>query len=160
MKSLPFLSFLTVVFLAAGTLPAEDCGGLPAAPVPAPHAVLSLASGSTTPVLTIRSKGAEGVIGGFEGGTVIKADGAFYAYLTEMMAGWATRLALWSSPDGDHWTRVATLFSSSGDTTGKDRRAALWAAMPVFNPDEAPMESFLCGLSLQAQYAHGLVREL
>jgi len=135
MKSLSFPTLFTFVLLATATLRAEDCGALPATPTPTSHLVLSLASGSTSPVLTVRSKGAEGVVGGFEGGTVIKADGAFYAFLTEMMAGWATRLALWTSPDGENWTRIATLYTSSGDLTGQDRRAALWAAMPVFDPD-------------------------
>jgi hypothetical protein len=35
-----------------------------------------------------------------------------------------------------HWRRVGTLFSSSGDNTGTDPRAALWAPMPVYNSTE------------------------
>jgi hypothetical protein len=142
MRSPTFLSFFTFVFLAAGTGSAEDCGALPATRIPTPHVVLSVASDSTSPVLTIRSKGAEGVIGGFEGGTVVKADGSFHAFLTEMMAGYATRLALWTSLDGDHWSRIGTLFSSSGDYTGEDRRASLWAAMPIYDSDRGEWNLF------------------
>jgi len=42
-------------------------------------------------------------------------------------------LAHWVSGDRLHWNRVSTLFASSGDFTGQDRRAALWAPMPVFD---------------------------
>ncbi len=45
------------------------------------------------------------------------------------------RLAHWTSTDRIHWKRVATLYESSGDFTGKDQRAALWSPMPVYDPD-------------------------
>ncbi|MGD0730944.1 MAG: hypothetical protein ABR956_06750 [Terracidiphilus sp.] len=142
MRNLSFLTFFALICVAGASATAEDCGALPAAAAPGSHVMLTAASHVAAPVLTVRSKGAEEVVGGFEGGTVIKADGAFYAFVTEMMAGWSTRLALWSSPDGDHWTRIATLFSSSGDFTGKDRRAGLWAAMPVYDEQRGEWDLF------------------
>jgi hypothetical protein len=142
MKSLLVFPFFALVSLSAAPVFAEDCGPLPAASASAPHVVLSLDSNSLTPVLTVRSKGAEQVVGGYEGGTVVKVDGVFHAFLTEMMTGWSTRLAHWTSSDGDHWTRAGTLFASSGDNTGQDRRAALWAAMPVYDADRGAWNLF------------------
>ncbi len=88
------------------------------------------------PVLTIETPGAEDNKYGFEGGRVVKL-GSIYHLFTSEMAGdphWVKmRLAHWTSPDRVHWQRVATLFESSGDFSGKDPRAALWSPMPVFD---------------------------
>lgn len=138
-------AFLVVLSLAVVSAAAEDCGTLPAAPDRTPHLVLTLASTAALPVLTINSKGAEDLVGGFEGGTVVKLDGTFHAFLTEMRSGFATRLAHWTSSDGDHWTRAGTLFSSSGDFTGEDRRAALWAPMPVYDAKRDEWNLFYVG---------------
>jgi hypothetical protein len=91
------------------------------------------------PVLTIRSSGAEGNKYGFEGGRVIKQDGRYHLFTSEMVGDphWVRmRLAYWSSPDGRKWTRIATIRESSGDFTGRDQRAALWSPMPVFDHQE------------------------
>jgi hypothetical protein len=137
MKAILISCVALVSMILSAAVAAEDCGALPKPADDAPQMKfrLKIISASQEPVLGPKSPGAEEVLGGFEGGTVIKADGAFHAFITEMTTGFATRLALWSSPDGDHWTRTRTLFASSGDFTGQDRRAALWAAMPVY--DEA-----------------------
>jgi hypothetical protein len=126
-----------VSMMLSGAVAAENCGALPklAGDTPQVKFKLKMVSPSRGPVLGPKSPGAEEALGGFEGGTVIKADGAFHAFITEMTTGLATRLGLWTSPDGDHWTRTSTLFTSSGDFTGQDRRASLWAPMPVY--DEA-----------------------
>jgi len=91
------------------------------------------------PVLTIRSAGAEGNKYGFEGGSVVKVNGVYHMFTSEMAGDpqWVKmKLAHWTSRDRLHWKRVATVYESSGDFTGKDQRAALWAPMPVFDPGE------------------------
>lgn len=91
------------------------------------------------PILTIQSKGAEGNKYGFEGGRVLKINGTYHLFTSEMIGDphWVKmRLAHWKSADRFHWTRVSTLKESSGDFTGKDQRAALWSPLPVFDPME------------------------
>jgi hypothetical protein len=90
------------------------------------------------PVLTIRSAGAEGNKYGFEGGRVVKLDGVYHLFTSEMIGDphWVRmKLAHWISHDGMRWQRVGTLRSSSGDFTGHDPRAALWSPIPIFDPD-------------------------
>src|ERR1017187_10552026 len=148
MKILPGILLVALALLLSGVVVAEDCGVPPPGSPPQVKLRLKLerASSSKHPVLGPGSKGAEEVVGGFEGGTIIKIDGAFHAFITEMMTenvgGFATRLGLWSSPDGDHWTRTRMLFASSGDYTGQDRRAALWAPMPIYDEDRGEWNLF------------------
>ena len=89
------------------------------------------------PVLTIRNDGAAGNKYGFEGGRVVKVGKTYHLFTSEMTGDphWVKmRLAHWTSTDRAHWKRLATLYESSGDFTGKDQRAALWSPMPVFDP--------------------------
>jgi hypothetical protein len=89
------------------------------------------------PVLTIQSSGAEGNKYGFEGGRVVKLNGTYHLFTSEMIGDphWVKmRLAHWVSQDRLHWKRLATLAESSGDFTGKDSRAALWSPMPIYDP--------------------------
>lgn len=89
------------------------------------------------PILTIHSSGSEGNKYGFEGGRVLKIKGTYHLFTSEMVGDphWVKmRLAHWTSPDRIHWTRLATLWESSGDFTGKDTRASLWSPLPVFDP--------------------------
>ena len=91
------------------------------------------------PVLTTQSAGAWGNKYGFEGGRVIKQDGIYHLFTSEMVGDphWVRmKLAHWTSHDGRHWRRLGTLRESSGDFTGKDQRAALWSPMPVFDSGE------------------------
>jgi hypothetical protein len=134
---------LTCTMLFAFAAAAEDCGPLPDLQTHTPVVDITIAKIVVPPVLTIRSEEAKGVLGGFEGGTVVKTGERYHAFVTEMMQGWdtgaafiKTRLADWVSPDGIHWRRVGTLFSSTGDNTGTDPRAALWAPMPIYNSAE------------------------
>ena len=71
---------------------------------------------------------------------MIRVGATYYWFTTELTAlpYWAkTTLALWTSADGQHWHRQATLFGpSSADQTGSDRRAALWAPIPVYDQND------------------------
>lgn len=130
----------TLVMLSALVAVAEDCGHLPKPPARTPVAKITMAKSSADPVLSIQSQGARGILGGFEGGTVVRTANRYYLFTTEMMRGWdtgfafdKTRLADWASQDGIHWRRLRTIFSSTGDYTGTDPRAALWAPMPIYS---------------------------
>jgi hypothetical protein len=109
------------------------------APVDAADSVvLRIADQPSQPVLTLGDPGTEGNQHGFEGGTVVELNGFYYLFTSEMIGdplGVKMRLALWKSPDGLAWTRVSTLYESSGTTDGTDPRAALWSPLPIF--DEA-----------------------
>jgi hypothetical protein len=88
------------------------------------------------PVLTVRTAGAEGNKYGFEGGRVVKVGRTYHLFTSEMFDDpiWVKmRLAHWRSDDRLHWTRVATLFESSGEFAGRDPRASLWSPLPVFD---------------------------
>lgn len=90
------------------------------------------------PVLTIRDDGATENKYGFEGGRVVKIRETYHLFTSEMAGDphWVKmRLAHWTSTDRVHWKRMATLYESSGDFTGKDPRAALWSPMPVYDPE-------------------------
>ncbi len=92
-----------------------------------------------TPVLTVRSPGAEGNKYGFEGGRVVKIGRTYHLFTSEMAGDpiWVKmRLAYWKSDDRLRWTRVATLFASSGAFDGRDARASLWSPLPVFDDRE------------------------
>jgi hypothetical protein len=135
---------MTCLMLFALTAAAEeDCGSLPNLPARTPIVEITIAKRLPAPVLSIQSQDATGVLGGFEGGTVVKIGDRYHAFMTEMMRGWdtgfafiKTRLADWVSRDGIHWRRVGTIFSSTGDYTGTDPRAALWAPMPIYNSSD------------------------
>ena len=107
------------------------------APLRAADKVLVVTRQFDGPVLTIRSAGAEGNKYGFEGGRVVKLDGVYHLFTSEMIGDphWVRmKLAHWISRDRVHWQRVATLRTSSGDFTGHDPRAALWSPIPIFDP--------------------------
>lgn len=89
-----------------------------------------------TPLISRSSRGAEDNKYGFEGGRVLLLDGKYHLFISEMFADpkWTkTRLAHWTSSDGQSFTRQSTLFESSGDFTGADPRAALFLPIPVFD---------------------------
>lgn len=97
------------------------------------------------PVLTVRSAGAQGNKYGFEGGRVLKIDGVYHLFTSEMVADphWVKmKLAHWTSRDRLSWERRSTLLESSGDFTGKDQRAALWSPMPVYDPKDGRWDLF------------------
>src|SRR5580704_9478951 len=62
------------------------------------------------PVLTIKSSGAEGNKYGFEGGRVLKLNGSYHLFTSEMVGDphWVKmKLAHWVSQDRLHWMRLA-----------------------------------------------------
>ncbi len=97
------------------------------------------------PILTTHSDGVYGNQYGFEGGRVLKLKGTYHLFTSEMIGDphWVKmRLAHWTSRDRRQWTRVSTLFESSGDFTGRDPRAALWSPMPIYNAEEGRWNFF------------------
>jgi len=100
---------------------------------------LVLVKAHPEPVITTRSRGAEGNKYGFEGGRVVKIGRTYHLFTSEMIGDpvWVRmRLAHWRSDDRLHWTRVSTLYESSGEFEGKDPRAALWSPLPVYDDKE------------------------
>ena len=98
---------------------------------------LELIEASPRPLIDASSPGTEDNRYGFEGGTVIRGDdGAYHLFTAERFADpiiVKMRLAHWRSSEGTEWTRVGTLYESSGEFTGADPRAALWAPMPIYD---------------------------
>jgi hypothetical protein len=100
---------------------------------------LAVVSGSDQPLIKPGDPGTEGIWMGLEGGTAIKQDGVYHLFTAETMREPLfahMRLGHWSSTNGTRWTRMATLFESDGDYTGKSTRASLWSPMPVYNEEE------------------------
>lgn len=88
------------------------------------------------PVLSKRTEPAEGIEFGFEGGRVIKINGTYHLFTSEMYKApiWVKmRLGYWISSDKINWKRVATIRESSGEFKGKDPRTALWSPLPVWD---------------------------
>ncbi len=97
---------------------------------------LSLVRQHPAPVLSTRTGGAEGNRFGFEGGRVVKVDGTYHLFTSEMVGDpiWVRmKLGYWTSRDRLTWTRVATVRESSAEFTGADPRAALWSPLPVWD---------------------------
>lgn len=119
-------------------------------------ATLELVDQHPTPVITTKSPGAESVKYGFEGGRVVKV-GRVYHLLTSELAGdpvWVRmRFGHWRSEDKRRWTRVATVFESSGDFTGKDPRASLWSPLPVYDDAEGRWNLFYVAYESQPNTA-------
>ncbi len=100
---------------------------------------LVLVEAMDSPVLTIHSPGAEGNKFGFECGHAVKVHGVYHMFITELCAPPLyvnMRLAHWSSPDRLHWRRVATLYTSSGDMTGRDPRAVVAGTWLAYDDKE------------------------
>ena len=73
---------------------------------------LSLVRQHPAPVLTTRTSGAEGNRFGFEGGRVVKVDGTYHLFTSEMVGDpiWVRmKLGYWTSRDRLTWTRAATV---------------------------------------------------
>src|SRR5579872_2712517 len=88
------------------------------------------------PVITVHTPGAEDNKYGYEDGRVVKIGDTYHLITTEMFTepfSVKTRFGYWTSRDRIHWKRISTLYTSSGDQTGKDPRASLWGPMPVFD---------------------------
>ncbi|WNR42899.1 glycoside hydrolase family protein [Paenibacillus roseipurpureus] len=98
--------------------------------------IFKVSSVHSTPVITDGKPGTEGNGYGFEGGRVLKLNGAYHLFTTEMsgLPIWTrTKLAYWRSKDSVHWERVSTLMESSGNFDGTDTHACLWSPMPTYD---------------------------
>jgi hypothetical protein len=107
--------------------------------------MLSLVDIPPRPLLTRASAGAEDNRYGFEGGRCLWVDRTCHLFVSEMFGDphfIKSRLAHWTSPDLLHFRRQATLYESSGDSTGHDPRAALFLPQPVFNEAETRWNLF------------------
>lgn len=106
---------------------------------------LVLVESHPQPVLTVRTPGAQGNKYGFEGGRVVKVGRTYHLFTSEMIDDpiWVKmRLAHWRSDDRLHWTRVATLFESSGEFAGTDPRASFWSPLPVYDDGDGRWNLF------------------
>jgi hypothetical protein len=107
---------------------------------PAPHAHdMVLVAQHPEPVLSIKTPGAAPNKYGFEGGRVVKIGRTYHLFTSEMFDDpiWVKmRLAHWRSDDRVHWTRVSTLYESSGEFQGTDPRASFWSPLPVYDEGE------------------------
>ena len=106
---------------------------------------LTLINNYPEPVITNKSKGAEDIKYGYEGGTVVKVDENYHLFTSEMSGDplWVKmRLGHWKSTDRIHWQRVSTIRESSGEFEGKDPRASLWSPMVFFDSTENKWDLF------------------
>ncbi len=156
-KVVPFFPLLLTAVLAclAASAPAQQStekstGATTRTAAP----ILVLLDQHKDPVITVHSPGAEDNKYGFEDGRVVKIGNSYHLITTEMFTepfSVKTRIGYWTSPDRVHWTRVSTLFVSSGDQTGKDPRASLWGPLPVWNEKSGRWELFYVGYRSQNQ---------
>lgn len=121
---LPLL-LLLMPSLSSAQQPPRECG-----------VTLSVIEQRLNSVIKNGDAGTEGNKYGFEGGCVLKRKGIYHLFTSEMVGDprWVKmRLGHWSSKDRIHWSRSDTMYTSSGETTGADPRASLWAPMPVYD---------------------------
>ena len=100
---------------------------------------LSVIEAVEKPVIARGMPGTEHNKYGFEGSCVLKLDGVYHLFTSEMVADPVhdkMMLAHWTSPDGKAWRRRDTMFESSASKDPKEIRSALWAPMPVYNEEE------------------------
>lgn len=91
------------------------------------------------PVIAKGDAGTEDNKYGFEGGTVIRHEGDYHFFTAERFGDpelVKMRLAHWKSNNGEEWKRISTIMESSGNFSGEDKFASIWAPMPYFNYDE------------------------
>ena len=96
------------------------------------------------PILTIKSSGAEGNKYGFEGGRVLKLNGIYHLFTSEMVGDphWVKmRLAHWTSTDRVHWKRPSTA-NRAGTFRERSARGVVVAA-PSLRSQGKPLESVL-----------------
>jgi hypothetical protein len=95
---------------------------------------------SPGPVIKRDDPGSQGNKYGLEGGSVLKLDGVYHLFTAEMVGDPCCvkmKNAHWISPDRVKWTRSDTMMESSGDYTGTDLKASVWAPMPFYDEKAA-----------------------
>jgi hypothetical protein len=122
------------------------------------ESIFEILGGPDKPVVDEGHPDTEDIVGGFEGGRALKLGDTYHMFPTER-AGIRgrersfdrvkTRIGHWTSKDAVNWNRVATLYKASGQYTrikqdhpASDRRASLWAFMPVFNEQQNRWNGF------------------
>ncbi|MHC4637331.1 MAG: alpha-glucuronidase family glycosyl hydrolase [Planctomycetota bacterium] len=122
------------------------------------ESIFEILGGPDKPVVDQRHPDAYDIVGGFEGGRALKLGDTYHMFPTER-AGIRgrersydrikTRIGHWVSKDALNWKRLAPLYQASGkytyikpDNPASDRRASLWAFMPVFNEKEDRWNGF------------------
>jgi hypothetical protein len=84
---------------------------------------------------------------GFEGGSVVKLDGVYHLFATEMAGDpfWVRmRIAHWTSPNGIEWKRGSTIKETSGKSRAETGLPyeSFWSPMPIFNEADKRWELF------------------
>jgi hypothetical protein len=84
---------------------------------------------------------------GFEGGSVVKLDGVYYLFTSEMAGDpfWVKmRLALWTSTNGIDWKRISTIKETSGKSRAETGLPyeSFWSPMPIYNDADKVWELF------------------
>jgi len=101
--------------------------------------IFEVCGGREGPVIKKGDPGTEDNKYGFEGGRAFKYKGEYHMMTAERFGDPIVikmRLAHWKSPDGISWERLSTLYESSGNFTGEDPRASLWAPMPIYDESQ------------------------
>jgi hypothetical protein len=108
-------------------------------PLPECRTTLRILEQPADPALKRGDPGTENIRYGIEGGCVIKQDGIYHLFTSEIVGEpriVKMKLGHWTSSDRLHWTRQSTCYESSADRTGSDPRASLWAPMAIFDERE------------------------
>jgi len=107
--------------------------------------ILEICGGHDGPVIKQGDPGTEHNKYGFEGGRAFKYKDDYHLFTAELAGDQKyvkMMMAHWKSKDGIKWQRISTLYESSGNFTGEDPRAALWAPMPYYNEKEGRWNLF------------------
>ena len=131
--------------------------------------IFEILEGPDSPVVGKGHPDAVDIQGGFEGGRFLMVNDTYHMFPTEragIPGGEAsrdrvnTRIGHWTSRDGVGWSRISTLFESSGNYTdipsdhpSSDRRAALWSFMPTYNIEEGRWNAFYVAYTVHPSIA-------
>lgn len=106
---------------------------------------------------------------GFEGGLYFRDSvGVYHLFPSECMLDrpkvpWDIHMEShdWTSPDGVHnWTRGAMIYNSSAKMDGSDRRGAIWAPVPVWDPKTEVWNLFYVGYTCDPGQVDGAIYRL
>jgi hypothetical protein len=112
----------------ASTSPRPPCG-----------VTLSIVDQPLSPIIKKGDPGTEGITYGLEGGAIVKLARTYHLIISELVGdprAVKMKIGYWTSEDRFHWQRRRTLYESSGDFTGRDPRASLWAMPPAYDQQQ------------------------